>query len=454
MSLALSTDSNPPSSEDDLQVQSPRTAVNTNQRRAAVNASTDTTRHHVPQGDSPGSQVGPIRRTQGLHRPGPVRATRPATGLPGARRVASTRTQELGNTGNPARTPKLVGTENGASRQQLALGWPPAGVRMDHINEPVDEEFVSEVDTLFQLNGNYAGLGKLLAHVPGPRQYVVTLYSMLGVRQAIDLLRQELSTVSRPVATSEISGALAARNYHYVTIFGDFVRKEIRTLLMNKHLAVYGSEKPRNSPRRIKSLLTLVLDAINAKTPQFKHDYLPQGYQEGEPAAVASVESFVCDKLRNSRGKMRDMTTGGRESTHPVPNISALLSELRTRLIPLSPGEAPPPPPRGNETLLKSRLAYLRIQTITQYVGRGGRDAGRQWKNIDEHLCELAKKGRPYRSAFYQLVLTYDIQTFGHQLFSDMDGSSISLPSEEEILAQVAQNAENNAPAVDEMDGN
>ena len=39
----------------------------------------------------------------------------------------------------------------------------------------------------------------------------------------------------------------------------DFVRKEIRTLLMNKHLAVYGSEKPRNSPRRVKSLLTLVL---------------------------------------------------------------------------------------------------------------------------------------------------------------------------------------------------
>jgi hypothetical protein len=99
MSLALSTDSKPPSSEDDLQVQSPRTAVNTNQRCPAVNASTDTTRHHVPQEDSPGSQVGPIRRTQGLHRPGPLRAIRPATGLPGAQRVASTSTQELGNTG-------------------------------------------------------------------------------------------------------------------------------------------------------------------------------------------------------------------------------------------------------------------------------------------------------------------------------------------------------------------
>jgi hypothetical protein len=35
-----------------------------------------------------------------------------------------------------------------------------------------------------------------------------------------------------------------------------------------------------------------------------------------------------------------------------------------------------------------------------------------------------------------------------------MDGSSISLPSEEEILAQVAQNAESDVPGVDEMDGN
>jgi hypothetical protein len=104
---------------------------------------------------------------------------------------------------------------------------------------------------------------------------------VLGVRQDIDLLRHELSTFLRPVATNEVSGALAACNDHYVTIFGvcgsstrsrcvcffflmapgfqDFVRKEIRTLLMNKHLAVYRLEKPRNSPRRAKSLLTLVL---------------------------------------------------------------------------------------------------------------------------------------------------------------------------------------------------
>ncbi|PLW26161.1 hypothetical protein PCASD_21863 [Puccinia coronata f. sp. avenae] len=254
MLLALSSDSHPPLSKDDLPFQSPRTAVHTN--------------HWRPP------------RTQGQNRPGPLGAIRPAAGLIGVQRVASTPTRDLANTahsppaGNPARPRNLLGTNNGASRQQ-ALGWPPAGVCMDDINEPVDDKFVSEVDSLFQLNGNYSGLGELLAH--------------------------------------------------------DFVRKEIRTLLMNKHLAFYRLEKPRNSPRQAKSLLTLVLDTINAKSPQFKHDYLPQGYQEGKPAAVASVESFVRDKLRNSRGKMRDMTTAGREITHPVPNISALLSEVKRR---------------------------------------------------------------------------------------------------------------------------
>jgi hypothetical protein len=69
---------------------------------------------------------------------------------------------------------------------------------------------------------------------------------------------------------------------------------------------------------------------------------------------------------------------------------------MREQFVPRVPGEAEAQVPRGGELLLKSRLAYLRIQTIIQYVGQGSRDAGRQWKNIDEHLCTLSKKNRAY----------------------------------------------------------
>ncbi|PLW11670.1 hypothetical protein PCASD_24775 [Puccinia coronata f. sp. avenae] len=70
MLLALSSDSNPPSSKDDLLVQSPRTVVNTN--------------HWRPPGQN---------------RPGPLGAIHPAAGLLGVQRVASTPTRDLANTG-------------------------------------------------------------------------------------------------------------------------------------------------------------------------------------------------------------------------------------------------------------------------------------------------------------------------------------------------------------------
>jgi hypothetical protein len=54
---------------------------------------------------------------------------------------------------------------------------------------------------------------------------------------------------------------------------------------------------------------------------------------------------------------------------------------------------------RGNQTHLKARLAYLRLQTIGQYFGKGPGESGRQWKNIDQHLHLLHDKGRNYCTA-------------------------------------------------------
>ena len=48
---------------------------------------------------------------------------------------------------------------------------------------------------------------------------------------------------------------------------------------------------------------------IRLENPQFKERYLPRGYADGDPAAIASVETHVRNKLRNSRGKMRDLVS-------------------------------------------------------------------------------------------------------------------------------------------------
>ncbi|PLW55663.1 hypothetical protein PCANC_04636 [Puccinia coronata f. sp. avenae] len=248
MSLVLSSDSRASASDDDLPVPPQRGANNTIQRQPPREASPNS---------QVNSQVGPVRRAHGHTRHGPAP---PATGLP--RSTAN----PMRLTSNQARSPAAgsvqnrnpAGTENRAARILSAAMWPPAGIGMEHVDGPINEEFITEVDELFALSGNYSVLGKELAHVPAPRQYVVSVYGLLAVRQAIDRLRQEFLTIP-PTITQEVSGALHARNFHYVAVFNDFVKRKIRTLLMSRSLAVYGSEKPRDAPCRVKSMLALVL---------------------------------------------------------------------------------------------------------------------------------------------------------------------------------------------------
>ncbi|KAA1065446.1 hypothetical protein PGTUg99_021474 [Puccinia graminis f. sp. tritici] len=117
--------------------------------------------------------------------------------------------------------------------------------------------------------------------------------------------------------------------------------------------------------------------------------------------------------------------------TPPLPNSTAVVAG-DTR-------EA-----RGNQTHLKARLAYLRILTIMQLIGRGPRDAGRQWRNIDAHLRELEAMGRDYRTAFFRLILRLDRTLFnGNQFFVGMDTTPVKLPTNEEVETLMAASGDN-----------
>ncbi|EFP88808.2 uncharacterized protein PGTG_14147 [Puccinia graminis f. sp. tritici CRL 75-36-700-3] len=301
--------------------------------------------------------------------------------------------------------------------------WPPASVNLSIEDEPINDEFVSEVDAIFQLGGSYADLGEQLAYVPTQRQYVIGMYAILSVRQAVEQLRQDVLTIPRApgVASAAMPVAVQARNFHYVAVFRE---------------------------------------KINAQNDQFKSSHLPRGYSDPDPAAQGSVDAYVRGKLRNSRGKMRDLLTTDfvqlltnidMESEVPVPTISALLGLMRSSLTPPLPNSAPATDTtdkgRRELALLKARLAYLRLQTIIYYLRQGG-ESGRQWKNIDEHLRDLAFKSREYRSAFYQLVTRYDRELFCGEVFSNINRDSIVLPTHEDIEALVASTASVDTEAI------
>ncbi|WAQ83336.1 hypothetical protein PtA15_3A706 [Puccinia triticina] len=371
------------------------------------------------------SHVGPIRRARGSET-APVRPGRAGRSVPTpvSTRMARAAPSVPGEVSRPGRLPPAPGLTqpiatagptsplNPITNRPVLEGWPQAVVAMNHQDEPVNDEFIDLVEGIFQLQGAYADLAEQLAYVPAPRQYVVIIYSMLAFRQASERLTGALVTIQRPLPTTETTTP-SGRGFHYTSVFSE---------------------------------------AINAQSNQFKQDYLPRGYIDGELGALGSVDTFVRGKLRNSRGKIRDLLLtniqagAGREILQPVPTISALLVQMKASFTPPIPGAPAPPEPRGNESLLKARLAYLRIQTIIQFGGRGGGDVGRQWKNIDEHLCELSLKQRAYRLAFYQLVLAYDHATFGHDLWTEMDVTSIALPTKEQISARMEANALANEP--------
>ncbi|EFP84908.1 uncharacterized protein PGTG_10379 [Puccinia graminis f. sp. tritici CRL 75-36-700-3] len=308
-------------------------------------------------------------------------------------------------------------------------GFPNGIINMDHVDDPLDDEFVQELEGLFELRRGYARVGESLAYVAPPRQYAIHLYSQLAILQAIERSRSEILAAPRAPAAPGVTPADQARSFPYAPVFKDFVKRQARELLMSKNLKVYGSDVPRGSPATLKSLLVLVLDHINGQPASFKRDYLPRGYADGDPGAVASVDSLVRSKLRKSRGIMRDLMRTSMTPT--LPNSTALVAA--------NTQEA-----RGHQTHLKARLAYLRILTIFHWVARGPRDAGRQWRNIDEHLRHLDGMGRSYRTAFFRLILRLDRALFnGEQFFAGMDTNTIKLPTDQEVESLMETSGDN-----------
>ncbi|KAA1069117.1 hypothetical protein PGT21_011830 [Puccinia graminis f. sp. tritici] len=352
----------------------------------------------------------------------------------------------------------------GEVRVDASTGFPNGIIDLTHLDEPVNEEYVQELEGLFELRRGYAAVGESLAYVAPPRQHATHLYSQLAILQAIERYHNAVLAVPRAAALPEVTPANQAQQFQYAPVFKDFVKRKARELLMTKNLKVYGSDLPRGAPATLKSLLVLVLvgqvlriitqfrlasmiteqltvhfqDHINAQPTSFKREYLPRGYADGDPGAVASVDSLVRNKLRKSRGMMRDLlltniqAPAGREITLPIPTASALMVNMRTSMTPPIPNStavvAPDPQEaRGNQTHLKARLAYLRILTVMQLVGRGPRDAGRQWRNIDEHLRHLEAMGRDYRTVLDRALFN------GDQFFLGIDTSTIKLPTNQEV---------------------
>ncbi|EFP85506.2 uncharacterized protein PGTG_11862 [Puccinia graminis f. sp. tritici CRL 75-36-700-3] len=336
-----------------------------------------------PQRGASTTSAAPPARGASRPRPANLPAV-PSRARPAASSSSTRRATAIQAPGNEADPQAVRAPGNEADPQAVQApgneadpqgAWPPATVHLTLDDEPINDEFISEVDAIFQLGGPYADLGEQLAYVPLPRQYVVGMYGLLSVRQAIERLRHDILNAprGRGAQSAAVSTVFQAENFHYVAVF---------------------SEK------------------INEQSDEFKIRYLPRGYSDPDPAAQRSVTTYVRGKLRNSRGKMRDLllTNINMRSELPVPTISSLLTLMRSSLIPPLPNNAP-----ATDTTAQGRRDYALLKARAA--------------NTDQH-------------SFYQLVTRYDRELFGGEVvFSNIDRDSIALPTHEDIEALVASNA-------------
>ncbi|KAI7963976.1 hypothetical protein MJO29_004403 [Puccinia striiformis f. sp. tritici] len=89
--------------------------------------------------------------------------------------------------------------------------------------------------------------------------------------------------------------------------------------------------------------------------------------------------------------------------------------------------------------LFTSRIAHIRLQTLDHLLHPPLQKRVSQWTLIDEKLKDLKAHGSDYRAAFYKAILIKDQELFGTRTpLADIDSDLIVLPSEEEVLTQLA----------------
>lgn len=340
-----------------------------------------------------------------------------------------------------------VGTArlNGQPGVGVVTQWPPNFVTFDSSEAHLDNHYYDYLARTYDLRAPYTDFAGDIVQVPTPRQYSVLLYSVLSIRQAVDLLLHDRDVAPNgSLASAGIPLSVQARIFPYQNHFKTFVQNHAKEVLISPTLDVYCSHPVRGAPAAGRTLLEQVMDHVQAQSDEFKLDYLPVGFISGELSALASVNAELRDRLKHERGAMRNLLLtnvhepSGRPITHPVPSLTNLLIDMTQRMVPGGERAAV----RATDKRLRSRVAHLQIQTMAHYARRGTGHANRQWALIDEQLVDLRAREPLYRRSFYRLIIQLDSELFGDTMYSDMDVDRIRPPTEEEVMAHMALVAE------------
>ncbi|KNF00852.1 hypothetical protein PSTG_05986 [Puccinia striiformis f. sp. tritici PST-78] len=218
------------------------------------------------------------------------------------------------------------------------------------------------------------------------------------------------------------------------------IRQCSKDAFLESNLEMYtrGSYKPGTSDF---SLLTITVE----KLMSLPHDFQKRNFPPGLETTSSVRKSFVTlvrDLQTHFRCSIREKLLCGVGNITPGLVLPRLHEIAETIFRFLKPGEmawSKKEVQKRMPALFTSRIAHIRLQTLDHLLHPPLQKRVSQWTLIDEKLKDLKAHGSDYRAAFYKAILIKDQELFGTRTpLADIDSDLIVLPSEEEVLTQLA----------------
>ncbi|PLW52724.1 hypothetical protein PCANC_16002 [Puccinia coronata f. sp. avenae] len=304
-----------------------------------------------------------------------------------------------------------------------------------------------------------------------------------GIKRLDEMARMTAAGPARPLTgNGNNPGSLMChkdqvKTHVYTAPFKMYLRHIARQAMLDETLEAYGADHwehslfqavmvraqcsftpPQGLTRPITSFFATVLAPsltnhppppcqlkLNEKPGPFKLKHLPPRYLLDDPVSTASVIGQVKTHLKHVRHKARNVLLMGvlKNSTlHYIPPIQELsrllwrhfMDNNKTLTDKEIDAHLQPRP------LLRTRFAFMRMQTMHNHIRTGNEQALSQWDQIDIRLLELRRLPVTFTQHWQRLLCNKDADLFGKSP-ADLDAintADVFCPTNEEVELRIA----------------
>ncbi|KAA1073521.1 hypothetical protein PGT21_014434 [Puccinia graminis f. sp. tritici] len=260
--------------------------------------------------------------------------------------------------------------------------------------------------------------------------------TMIAVNQRLDSLTTG-SGISTPPPSAPLSAADQLRTFRYSGVARALIRRIARLCFLTEDLETYVRDDHENS------LFRCVMEKIHVLPAAQLREHFPPRFIAGDHSALDNVHTEVQTQLKQVRNKLRNvLLTGivlGHEPELPkIPCLTDLVwlvwKHLKGKKCNLTPAEVQ----EQVRFPVRIRIAYLRLQTLFNLLDPDSRNVS-QWDQIDNQLIFNRDRPMSYTNSWHRLVCATDIRLFSKSpMFTVLDQSQVTSPTDEQIIAEVA----------------